>query len=72
MHEFTEREIGQKDTNKKEMNIKNAADPFGNVRFEGYQSHGERFDADNVHFGKIPHQNTGKRNAENKEKGKIV
>jgi hypothetical protein len=72
MHEFTEREIGQKDTDKKEMDIKNAANPFGDVGFKGYESHGERFDAYNVHFSKIPHQNTAKRDTKDKKKWEIV
>ena len=72
MHEFAKREIYQKNTDKKQMDIKDAADPFYNMRVKGDQAHGEFFDAHNIHLGKIPHQDPGKGDAKNKKEGKIV
>ena len=50
VHQFAEGEIGQQDTDKKQMDVKYRADALGNGRMKGNQTQRQLFCRPNVHL----------------------
>ena len=72
VHQFAEWKVGQQNTDKKEVDIKNGANTFGNGRLKGYQPHGQFLGSRHIDLKNIAHENPGQRNAENKKQRKII
>ncbi|VTR70891.1 hypothetical protein DESC_870047 [Desulfosarcina cetonica] len=72
VHQFAEGEIGQQDTDQKQMGEEQTADTLGNRGPEGHQAHGQFFDGNDIHLGKIAHENTGKRDSHDQKQGEKV
>ena len=72
VHQFAEREIGEKRAHKKQMNIEKNPDPFRGYGLKGDQTEGQFLGADDIHLQEISHEDAGGRNGQDQEERKVV